>query len=257
MTNPRVAIVTGAASGMGRAAAIRLARAGAKVAAVDQSAKALKELEASETNISAFACDVSDSAAVEQAAKEIQSRLGDVERLVNAAGICIVGKTSELPAADFRRVMEVNYMGTVHWAKAVLPVMRARRSGEIVLISSIAGWMPTPALPAYVASKFAVVGYAECLAEEVTGDGIRVICVCPPAVQTGMLSTLMAGGVIPPKATKYVKPLTADAVIDAIEEALPKKHLFVFPGPGTTAMWQARRFAPALLRRVFHALYGL
>lgn len=257
MGNPRVAIVTGAASGMGRAAAVRLARAGTKVAAVDWAASSLKDLEASQPGISAFECDVSDAEAVARAAEEIHERLGEVDRLVNAAGICLVGRAHEASSSDFRRVMEVNYLGTVHWVKAALPAMRARRSGEIVLFASIAGWMPTPVVPAYCASKFAVVGFAECLAEDVAGEGIRVLCVCPPGVDTAMLSTLMASGAIPEKATKLVKPLSPEAVIDAIEEALPSRRVFVFPGPGTTAMWRARRFAPGLLRRVFQVLYGI
>lgn len=257
MGNPRVAVVTGAASGIGRAAAVHLARAGARVAAVDQAAPALNELAASQPEISAFQCDVSDAEAVSRAAEEIVNRLGEVNRLVNAAGICLPGRTAEAPSSDFRRIMEVNYLGTVHWVKAVLPAMRARRSGEIVTIASIAGWMPTPSLPAYCASKFAVVGFTECLAEDVAGDGIRVLCVCPPAVNTAMLSVMLEGGAIPRKATRFVKPLSPEAVIEAMEEALSSKRVFLFPGPGTTAMWQARRFAPGLLRRLVQVIYGV
>jgi NAD(P)-dependent dehydrogenase (short-subunit alcohol dehydrogenase family) len=257
MRNPRVAVVTGAASGMGRAAAVRLARAGTQVAAVDRAAEALKELAASQPGISAFECDVSDAGAVSRVAEEVQRRLGEVDRLVTAAAICLPGRMDELSSSDFGRIMEVNYLGTVHWVKAVLPAMRARRAGEIVLFASIAGWMPTPSLPAYCASKFAVVCFTECLAEETAGDGLRILCVCPPGVDTPMLSVMLQSGAIPRRATKLVKPLSADAVIDAIEEALPQKRLFLFPGPGTTTMWRLRRFAPGLLRRLFQVLYGV
>jgi NAD(P)-dependent dehydrogenase (short-subunit alcohol dehydrogenase family) len=200
---------------------------------------------------------VSDAGAVSRAAEAIVSQLGEVDRLVNVAGICVPGRTDEASASDFRRVMEVNYLGTVHWVKAVLPAMRARRSGEIVTFASIAGWMPTPSLSAYCASKFAVVGFTECLAEEVAGEGVRVLCVCPPAVNTPLLSIMLEGGAIPQRATRFVKPLSPEAVIDAMEEALASERVFLFPGPGTTAMWQARRFAPRLLRRVFRVLYGV
>src|SRR5688572_25298973 len=250
---PRVIVVTGAASGMGRAAATRWARRGAQVAAVDRSAEALKELEAAEANISAFECDVSDEQAVERVRSEISTRLGDIDRLVNAAGILLRGEAGELSMADVRRTIEINCLGTMFWGNAVLPAMRHRRRGEIVNFSSVAGFLPTPGVNAYVASKFAVFGFTETLAEEVRRDGIRVLAVCPPPVDTPMLAEVM-DGTFGPRIEKYMRPITPDTVIDAIDKALPRRQLLVLPGPGTPAMLWMRRLSPGLTRILFRAL---
>ena len=257
MHTPRVAIVTGAASGMGRTAAIRWARQGWHIAAVDRAVEPLKELERDHAGITAVECDVTDETAVRRAADEITATLGPVDRLVNAAGICVAGKIGDLPAAEFRRVMTVNYFGTVHWVDSVLPAMQGRRAGEIVNFASVAGFVPTPSLSAYGSSKFAVLGYTEALAEENRAVGVRVLCVCPPGVDTPLYKDLMAGTSLGPRIQKFVKPITADSVIDAIDRALPGRRTSVFPGRGTTAIHRMRRFAPGLTNRIFRSLYGL
>jgi NAD(P)-dependent dehydrogenase (short-subunit alcohol dehydrogenase family) len=257
MQTTQVAVITGAASGMGKTAAIRWAQQGWHVAAVDRAAAALKELEGDHSGITAVECDVTDEGAVAFAAEEITSVLGEIDRLVNAAGICVAGKIGELAASEFRRVMTVNYFGTVHWVNAVLPAMRARRRGEIVNFASVAGFIPTPNLSAYGSSKFAVLGYTEALAEETRSDGVRVLCVCPPGVDTPLYTDLMAGTSLGPRIQKFVKPITPDSVIDALERALPGTRTYVFPGRGTTAMHRMRRFAPTLTNRLFRSIYGL
>jgi NAD(P)-dependent dehydrogenase (short-subunit alcohol dehydrogenase family) len=257
MDTPRVAIVTGAASGMGRTAALRWAGQGWHVAAVDRAVEPLKELERDHAGITAVECDVTDETAVRRAAEEITAALGPVDRLVNAAGVCVAGKIGELPASEFRRVMTVNYFGTVHWVDSILPSMQARRSGEIVNFASVAGFVPTPSLSAYGSSKFAVLGYTEALAEENRSIGVRVLCVCPPGVDTPLYKDLMAGTSLGPRIQKFVKPITAESVIDAIDRALPGRRTYVFPGLGTTAIHRLRRFAPGLTNRVFRSIYGL
>lgn len=253
MQVPRVIVVTGAASGMGRVAATRWARQGAQVAAVDRSAEALKELESNHPGIRAFECDVSDEEAVERVAAEIRTQMGEIDRLVNAAGILLRGEAGELPLAEIRRTIEVNCLGTMFWVNVVLPGMRTRRYGEIINFSSVAGFLPTPGVNAYVASKFAVFGFTETLAEETRKDGIRVLAVCPPPVDTPMLAGIM-DGTFGPRIEKYMKPITPDTVIDAIEKALPGKRLLVLPGRGTAAMLRTRRFAPGLIRFGFRRL---
>jgi NAD(P)-dependent dehydrogenase (short-subunit alcohol dehydrogenase family) len=249
-----VIIVTGAASGMGRAAATRWARQGHRVAAVDRSAEAIKELEAGQAGIAAFECDVTDEEAVNRTAGEIRARLGEVDRMVNMAGIVIPGRTGEQPPAEFRRTMEVNYFGTVHWVHAVLPGMRARRRGVIVNFSSIGGFLPGPGVNAYNASKFAVLGYTETLAEEVRREGIRVVCVCPPPVKTPLLDTFVASA--PPRAAKLMRPMTPEAVIDALEKALSGRGFLVLPNATAKAMYVSRRLAPNLTKRLLRMALG-
>lgn len=250
----RVAVVTGAASGMGRLAAERLAKAGWAVAAVDLPGPRLDAV-AAETGATPHACDVSDHNQVTSAAHCIVEQFGAIDRLVNAAGIAVSGRIEDLPADDFERSMNVNYLGTVRWVKAVLPTMRARGSGEVVLFASLAGWMPTPAMAAYTATKFAVLGFAETLAMEAKGTGISVRCVCPAGVQTPMLDDIMAQGIS--ERLKKMSPISPpEQVIDAIEASLTKGHagIYVFPGVPAKVLWRVRRLSPRLLAGVVRRL---
>ena len=178
--------------------------------------------------------------------------------MVNAAGIALSGRIEDLPGDAFERSMNVNYLGTVRWVKAVLPGMRARGTGEVVLFASLAGWMPTPAMAAYTATKFAVVGFAETLAMELKGSGVSLRCVCPAGVQTPMLDDIMAQGI--PERLKNLSPVAAPAqVIDAIEASLARRHagIYVFPGVGAKLLWRARRLSPRLLAGVIERLSAL
>ncbi|MGO9151888.1 SDR family NAD(P)-dependent oxidoreductase [Mycobacterium sp.] len=243
----RVAVVTGAASGMGRLMTARLAERGWAVAAVDLPGPQLDAVVA-ETGAAPHPCDVSDDGQVTAASRAVLDRFGAIDRLVNAAGIAVSGRIEDLPGGAFERSMNVNYLGTVRWVKAVLPGMRSRGTGEVVLFASLAGWMPTPAMAAYTATKFAVVGFAETLAMEVTGSGLTVRCVCPGGVQTPMLDDIMAQGM--PERLKNLTSIAApEQVIDAIEASLTHRRtgIYVFPGVPAKALWRVRRLAPRLL----------
>jgi short-subunit dehydrogenase len=243
----KVAVVTGAASGMGRVAVDRLVAWGFTVAAVDLAGDRLDAVSA-ETGAAPYRCDVADDAQVTATATSIRERFGAVDRLVNAAGIAVRGRIEDLPSEAFARSMTINYLGTVRWVKAVVPGMRARRAGEVVLFASLAGWMPSPAMAAYTATKFAVVGFADTLEMELQGSGVRVRCVCPGAVQTPMLDDIVDKGV-PERLKKLAGVASPEAVIDAIEVSLKRRrhYEYVFPGLSTKALWRLRRLAPRLL----------
>jgi NAD(P)-dependent dehydrogenase (short-subunit alcohol dehydrogenase family) len=250
MSGAKVIVVTGAGSGMGRAAATRWARSGHRVAAIDLSARALKELEVAVPEIFPFECDVTDEEAVRHTFGEVRDRLGDIDRLVTAAGIYLAGRIGELAPAAFRQTMEVNYFGTMHWVDAVIPSMRARRSGEIVIFSSIAGFLPGPGNDAYVASKFALRGYAEVLHHQAAVNGIRVMCICPPPVDTPMLVDIEAAATLRPLAQKLVRPMTSDQIVDAIDKALPGRKFLLLPDAAAKGSYAARRLAPNLTSRI-------
>ena len=235
---------------MGRISAIRLAAAGWTVIAVDLPGDRLEELAATTSAIPS-PCDVSDAEQVRTLSAGVLDRFGSIDRLVNAAGIAIPGAIEDVSAADFARLMNVNYLGTVHLVQAVMPAMRAQRSGELVLFASLAGFMPTPGMAAYVATKFAVVGFAETLAMELHGSGIRIRMVCPSAVDTPMLDGVFAAGV-PEKMRKFFPVTAAHAVIDAVDASLRRPHesAFVFPGLTTKVLWRVRRAVPTLFGRV-------
>ena len=250
----RVAVVTGAASGMGKLMTARLRDAGWAVAAVDLPGPKLDAV-AAETGAAPHPCDVSDDRQVNSTTASIGDQFGAIDRLVNAAGIALSGRIEDLPGDAFERSMNVNYLGTVRWVKAVLPGMRSRGSGEVVLFASLAGWMPTPAMAAYTATKFAVVGFAETLAMELKGSDISLRCVCPAGVQTPMLDDIMAQGI--PERLKNLSPIAApEQVIDAIEASLTRRQngIYVFPGVPAKLLWRVRRLSPQLLAGVIRRL---
>ncbi|SBS79139.1 Short-chain membrane-associated dehydrogenase [uncultured Mycobacterium sp.] len=244
---PNVAVVTGAAGGMGQVACSKLRARGWAVAAVDLPGTGLERV-AQETGAVPFPCDVTDSDQVQHVAAGVEDRLGPIQRLFNGAGIAIPGRVEDVAAADFARVMNVNYLGTVHWVQAVAPGMRRRRHGELALVASFAGWMPTPLMGAYTATKFAVVGLAETLALELRDSGIVLRCVCPPAVDTPMLAGIFDQG-LPARMQRLSRPITAERVLDSLEQSLarPKGNLMVFPDISTTLLYRVRRWAPGLL----------
>jgi len=252
----RTILVTGAASGMGRLAAQRMADAGARVAAFDVNEAGLAETTAAARHadrIRARRLDVTDGAAVEAAVKEAESELGPVHRVYNAAAIMPTRLLAEQDTAEILRIMDVNYGGLVNVTKAVLPGMRERRAGELVNFASIAGWTPTMHFGAYNASKFAVVAFTEVLHHEQRGSGLRVVCVCPPPVDT----PLLAQATSKPKVLDQMgSPIRPEQVLDAIEQSLVRGRLWCFPDARTRLTWRMRRFFPGLLWAGVHRIEG-
>jgi NAD(P)-dependent dehydrogenase (short-subunit alcohol dehydrogenase family) len=246
MRPPAVALVTGAASGMGQLAARRLAAAGAAVAAVDVDEQGLDTTVSRAPTMRPWVCDVTDAAAVERVLKEVEAAFGPVDRVVHAAGICLPGGLAEQPVHEIERTIDVNYLGTARVVKAALPGMLERRRGDIVMFASLAGWLPSPLLGSYAASKHAVVAFAEVLAYESRGSGVRVACVCPPIVNTPMVDGIRARD---ERALGGQDGIEPGVVLDAIDRALSAGELFVLPGRGTKTVWRTRRFAPRLIWR--------
>lgn len=247
MSPPSVALVTGAASGMGQLAARRLAAAGTSVAALDVDEKGLDETVARAPDMRAWGCDVTDDGDVHRTVHEVEDALGPVERLVHAAGICLPGLLADQPVDEIERTMAVNYLGTVRVVHAVLAGMLDRRRGDVVTFASLSGWLPSPHLGAYAASKHAVVAFNEVLAYENRGSGVRFACVCPPIVDTPMVAGIRARDVAALGGQE--RGIEPGVVLDAVERALDAGELFVLPGRGTKTVWRTRRFAPGLLWR--------
>ena len=184
----RVALVTGASSGIGEAAAIGLAAAGASVALSARRADRLDDLvrriEAAGGAALAIAGDVSDQVVAQDAVTRTIARFGRLDILVNSAGILQTGGIENADLDEYRRVMDVNLMGTVYACHAAIPGMKAQGSGDIINISSQAGRKTGAMVNAYTASKHAVNGMTDSLRQEVGGYGIRVCILMPGAVTT-------------------------------------------------------------------------
>jgi NAD(P)-dependent dehydrogenase (short-subunit alcohol dehydrogenase family) len=249
----RVALITGAASGMGRLAALRLAAAGRRVAALDRDAEGLAALGREHDAIATWCVDVADAGAVREAVEKAEAELGPLERVYAAAAIQPTAHLLDQDLDEIHRVMRINYGGLVNVTKATLPRMLERGRGDLILFGSIAGWVPNMHFGAYSASKFAVIAFAEVLYHETRGRGVRVLCVCPAQVDT----PLRAQATSKPKIMQVgPAPMPPGVVLDAIERGLARGALFVFPGWQTRMGFWLRRFAPWLLWRVDHRAEG-
>lgn len=184
----RVAVVTGAGRGIGRAVALSLAQAGAKVAALARTQSEIEETAAlimRTGGAQAFAVDVTDTSGVRRVIEEIEAALGPVDVLVNNAGqLGRIGPFVESDPGEWWRVLDVNVRGPMLCTRAVLPGMMARGHGRIVNIAS--GLLPHPYLSAYVTSKTALVRFSETLAAETRPRGVRVFAIGPGTTRTAM-----------------------------------------------------------------------
>jgi NAD(P)-dependent dehydrogenase (short-subunit alcohol dehydrogenase family) len=185
----RRALVTGAASGIGKATALELARRGARVVLADIDARGLEQVKeegrALGGDFEAHALDVADAGAVDAFAERVQAE-GPVDLLVNNAGVAVVAPFARTAEADWDWILGVNLHGTLRLTRAVLPAMTARRSGHVVVVASVAGLFAAPGMVAYTTTKFALVGFAEGLRLEVANAGIGVTVVCPGYVKTNL-----------------------------------------------------------------------
>jgi NAD(P)-dependent dehydrogenase (short-subunit alcohol dehydrogenase family) len=247
----QVALITGAASGMGQLSAWRLAAEGVKVAALDVDEAGLARTAARAPSVHPIVCDVRDWDAVRQAVEHVEAELGPIDRVTNAAAIAPTAPLLDQPVETIRRLMDINYLGTVHVTKAAVPAMLERGNGDLVNYASLAGWLPSLGFGAYSATKFAVVAFTETLAHEIQGRGVRVACVCPPIVDTPLLDQVGEGAKDLLEAVKAIRP---EQVLDAIEVAIDKGELFVWPTFETKVTQWMRRIAPGVLWKRMHQI---
>ena len=248
----KVALVTGGASGMGRLAARRLASGGAAVAALDVNEAGLRETRGDDERIRTWAVDVTDTRAVADTVRQVESELGPIDRVLNAAAIMPTDRLMDQDPELVNRIMAINYGGTVNVTYAVLPGMLQRNRGDLVNFASVAGWMPTLHFGAYNASKFAVVAFTEVLQHENRKSGVRFACVCPPPVATPLLDQAKSQ----PKVLTTLPPIKPEAVLDAIERDLERGKLMVFPDRNAAITVWMRRHLPRLVWSYIHRVEG-
>jgi 3-oxoacyl-[acyl-carrier protein] reductase len=225
MPTATTALVTGATQGIGRATAFALGRAGYRVGVWARTAARVDalvmELKGEAIEAAGAAADVSDPAQVTRAVAHLSDVLGDVNLLVNNAGVLIARPFEELTLEDWDVTMATNLRSLYLVTRAVLPAMRRRREGTIVNVASLAGRNGFAGGTAYAASKHAVLGFGRSLMLELRKEGIRVITICPGSVDTGMLRDQP---MLKSDPQRILRPEdVADAVLHAVQ--LPARAL--------------------------------
>src|SRR5690349_6225564 len=188
--NGKVAVVTGAGSGIGRALAQGFAARGCKLAIADINEANLAETAKSlGTEVMTHKLDVADRAAVYAFAAAVQQRFGTAHVIVNNAGVAVSQTVDALDYKDFEWLMGINFWGVVYGTKAFLPMLTEQNEGAIVNISSVFGIIAVPAQAAYNSAKFAVRGFTECLRHELkeAGSQVKSICVHPGGIKTNIV----------------------------------------------------------------------
>lgn len=181
----KVYFITGCSTGFGRNLAVEALQQGNQVAVTSRNTDDVKDIvEQFPENAMAIKLDVTNPQEVTAAVKQAQERFGRIDVLVNNAGIGYFGAIEESEEPEYRRMFEINFFGLAVVTAAVLPIMRAQRSGHIINISSIGGMVAFPGVGFYNATKFAVTGYSEALAKETAPLGIKVTVVAPSGFRT-------------------------------------------------------------------------
>ena len=213
-----VVVITGASSGIGRATALAFADAGASVVLAARREQPLREAagecEARGVRALAVPADVRDAPAMQRLADRAAEAFGGIDVWVNNAGVTLMGRFEDAPPDLWREVVEVNLMGYVNGARAALPHLRRRGAGALIQVGSVNSRVGAPYASAYVASKFAVRGFAECLRAELRGDSIAVCTVMPASIDTPLFqhAATFAG-----RAVKPLRPvLRPERVANAI-----------------------------------------
>ncbi|WP_028531106.1 3-ketoacyl-ACP reductase [Paenibacillus sp. HW567] len=184
-------VITGAGKGIGKALAVALAKEGANLGLISRTASDLEALQSALANeygvkVSIAAADIAVREEAERAVLSLQKDLGAFDALINNAGIAKFGTLLEMDPADWERHMQINLFGSYYVTRAALPAMIEQSSGNIINISSTAGERGFATGSAYCASKFALMGMTEALAQEVRKHNIRVVALTPSTVNTGL-----------------------------------------------------------------------
>ncbi len=255
MNSQRTVIVTGASSGIGAAIAGKLAQSGWRVFGTMRRPDPVKH------GADALALDVTSDASVEATVAEVLNRTGRIDGIVNNAGVDMLGAVEETTADEALALFQTNFFGVHRLIRSVLPTMREQKSGRIVTIGSIAGFLPTPFEAFYSASKHALEGYSETLDYEIRLFGIRTVLIEPGFIRTALRGNLVrtaasldvyhakrekAGSGFDTGVGAGIEPLrVAEVVEHALTDARPKLRQRV--GNDANQLALIRRFLPGFV----------
>lgn len=260
LTN-RVAVITGAGSGIGRATALSLARRGCHLALGDIDPAGLQEtawmLSSFGVRVTSHVFDVADRAAVRALPGKVHDAHKRVDLLVNNAGVALGGSFEQVSEDDFDWLMEINFNGVVRMTRAFLPLLRESDEARIVNVSSIYGIVSPPGQCAYSASKFAVRGFSNALRHELEGSTVAVSVVHPGGVATAISRNARAPGDASPeeiargrKAAEKMLRLAPETAGDMIARGIEKRQARILVGRDAKAVSVLERLAPVHYWRI-------
>lgn len=249
------ALVSGAASGLGRALSVELGRRGGRVLLADVDAEGLaaaaEEVRAAGGEARTAVLDVRDADAWGLAADVLRSAWGGLDLLVNNAGVADVGGLLEASERAWRRQLDINLMGVVRGCRAGVPLLLAEGRGHVVNIASFAGVAQAPGMLAYNVSKAGVIALSESLWVELRPHGVGVTVVCPAFFETNLTASMDEAS---PETVRRVRRwmsssgVTVDDVVDATLRAVEADELVVLTHPQTRRLWWMKRFLPGRYR---------
>lgn len=236
-------VITGASSGIGRAAATKFAKRGANVILV---ARRLEKLQQAEDELKKFGistmtcrCDVSDKLQVASLYKMVQDKFGAIDILVNNAGFAIYGSVSDITIDDIESQMATNYFGMIYCTKYFLPDMLEKHTGHIVNVASVAASFGLPGIASYCASKFAMLGFSEGLKYELRGTGVKVTVVSPIMVRTDFFDHPSFENMPRYSPTSLSAEIVAKAVLKAANSS---RLEIIVPAAARAAVWGKHTF---------------
>ena len=264
----KVAVITGAGSGIGRALAEQLAKEGCALALADINQENLEslaaELRLAKVDVSCHVLDVANRAAVYAFADEVLAHHGSAQIIINNAGVAVSQTVADLCYDDFEWLMGINFWGVVHGTKAFLPHLLKNNDGHIVNVSSIFGIIGVPTQSAYNASKFAVRGFTEALRQEVQCTQVKVSCVHPGGIKTNIAKSArfyrdMSGNQDAARSAanfdKIARTTPAEAarvIIDGIKRNNPR----ILIGADARLLDRLQRLMPVSYSRILAKLTG-
>ncbi|MCB9637366.1 MAG: SDR family oxidoreductase [Myxococcales bacterium] len=256
MSKEKVVWITGASSGIGEALAYAYAATGARLILSARRGEVLEDVKKrcsrADEDIAILALDLEKSAEMPEKVKQALQFFGYVDILINNGGISQRALIQDTDLSVDRRIMEINYFGTVALTKALLPSMIARRTGQIAMVTSLTGKFGTPLRSSYAASKHALHGFCDALRAEMWKDGISVTVICPGYIKTSVSINALTGDGSSQGTMDQAQAngMSAEVCAQKIVHALQKKKEEVYIGGREVMGVYLKRFFPTLFSRI-------
>jgi short-subunit dehydrogenase len=251
----KIVVITGAASGIGKAMAHRFARAGARLHLIDVDELSLRavlgELTSRGADCSHTICDLGELGEVQFAIQHTLSRRRHIDLLINNAGISYYGPTTEMTDAQCEQLLAVNFLAPIRLTRGLLPVLLSRAESHVVNVSSMYGFVVTPRSAAYHASKYGLLGFSDSLRAEFARYGLQVTTLCPGYVRTRLYETIMhpANRNIPQP--PWYLTTSPEAVAGRAFRAVQRNQRLVTVTPLARIAYDLSRFFPGLFDRLY------